>query len=149
MAGYSAIIRDAIVPAEIGLCGQRILGGRSAKITDNAYKSYRRNLSYADSVNPTMTDDHTLAFSNIRLARNGVDLRATNRIGQTATIGHLKDGLFGKEVVLNKGVDFKVHRVHGAIHASLVYISSLFGCGIAHSARRASFASTSNPIFPV
>ena len=76
---------------------------------------------YADSANPTQTDDHTLAFPNVHLANNGTDLIATNRHGDSARIGQIKDGLFGKEVVLRSDVNLNVHRVDGRIHASLVY----------------------------
>jgi hypothetical protein len=76
---------------------------------------------YADSVHPTQTDDHTLAFPNVRLASNGADLIATDRHGHSATIGHVKNDLFGKEVVLKNDVSLNVHRVDGRIHASLVY----------------------------
>jgi hypothetical protein len=76
---------------------------------------------YADSANPTQTDDHTLAFPNVHLASNGTDLISTNRDGDSARIGQIKNGLFGKEVVLRNGVNLNVHRVDGRIHASLVY----------------------------
>jgi len=76
---------------------------------------------YADSVNPTETDDHTLVFPNVRLAGNGTDLIGTNREGESARIGQIKNGLFGKEVVLRNDVNLNVHRVDGRIHASLVY----------------------------
>ena len=76
---------------------------------------------YADSVNPTREDSHSLPFPRVRLAKNGTDLLATNHLGQTAKIGRIEDGLFGKEVVLNNGVSLNVHRANGKIHASLVY----------------------------
>ena len=78
------------------------------------------NTDYADSMHPPRNDDHTLAFPSVRLTKGG-DLCAMDRMGNTATIGHLQEGLFGKEVVLNKGVDLRVNRVHGLIQASLVY----------------------------
>jgi hypothetical protein len=94
-------------------------GARNQLVADVKYST----ADYADSVNPATTDDHTLAFPNVRLAKDGNDLRATDRSGITATIGRLQEGLFGKEVVLNKGVHLNVHRVDGAIHAALVYNS--------------------------
>ena len=78
-------------------------------------------VDYADSVNPTETDYHSLAFPNVRLASNGIDLVATSRDGETATIGRIENGFFGKKIVLNDGVDLNVHRLHGKIYASLVY----------------------------
>ena len=78
---------------------------------------------YADSINPTEEDYHTLAFSHVRLARNGIDLLATNRDGQTAAIGRIEDGFLGKSVVLNSDVNLNVRRVDGRIYASLVYNS--------------------------
>jgi hypothetical protein len=80
------------------------------------------NIDYADSVHPAKIDYHTLAFPSVRLV-NGTDLRATDRNGDTKMIGRLQDGFFGKEVVLNRGVELNVHRIDGAIHASLVYNS--------------------------
>jgi len=76
---------------------------------------------YADSVNPAQSDDHALAFPNVRLASNGTDLIASNKQGESLRIGRLEDGLFGKNVVLNKGVDLNVHRIDGKISATLVY----------------------------
>ncbi len=76
---------------------------------------------YADSVNPTREDSHSLPFPRVRLAKNGTDLLATNHLGQTAKIGRIEDGLFGKHVVLNNDVSLNVHRADGKIHASLVY----------------------------
>ena len=78
---------------------------------------------YADSINPTEEDYHSLAFPNVRLARNGTDLLATNRHGQTAAIGRIEDGFLGKSVVLNSDVNLNVRRVDGRIYASLVYNS--------------------------
>jgi hypothetical protein len=76
---------------------------------------------YADNANPAQTDDHSLAFPSVCLAKNGVDLLASNRHGQTAAIGRIQNGLFGREVVLKKCVSLNVHRVEGRINASLVY----------------------------
>ena len=76
---------------------------------------------YADNVHPTREDSHTLPFPSVRLAKNGADLLATNHIGQTAKIGRIEDGLFGKHVVLNNDVSLNVHRSDGKIHASLIY----------------------------
>ena len=76
---------------------------------------------YADSANPTQIDYHTLAFPNVRLASNGSDLLASNHASETARIGHISNGLFGKRIVLNNNVNLNVHRMHGKIYASLVY----------------------------
>jgi hypothetical protein len=76
---------------------------------------------YADSANPGQEDEHSLAFPMIKLARNGIDLIATNRQGESMVIGRRNGGLFGTDVVLNPGVDLKVHRINGKIHASLTY----------------------------
>lgn len=94
-------------------------GNRRILLCDVKYSTK----DYADSVNPAESDSHTLTFPRVHLAANGVDLCATNREGQTATIGQLRNGLFGKEVVLNKHVDLNVHRIDGAIHAALNYNS--------------------------
>jgi len=76
---------------------------------------------YADSVNPAESDYHALTFPNVRLASNGNDLLATNHIGETAKIGRIENGFFGKSVVLDNGVDLNVHREKGLIYASLTY----------------------------
>lgn len=76
---------------------------------------------YADSVNPGQEDEHSLAFPMIKLARNGIDLIATNRQGESVVIGRRNGGLFGTDVVLNPGVDLNVHRINGKIQASLTY----------------------------
>ncbi len=93
-------------------------GARQQLVVDVRYS----NSDYADSVHPVRDDDHTLVFPNVRMADGG-NLLGTDRVGHTAMIGRLKDGIFGKEVVLNRGVELNVHRVDGAIHASLVYNS--------------------------
>lgn len=77
---------------------------------------------YADAVDPTQTDEHSLTFPDVRLAGNGVDLLVSNHEGKRISIGHLKKGILGTEVILNKGVNLDVHRGdHGKIYASIVY----------------------------
>ena len=73
------------------------------------------------TVNPVESNHYLLAFPNVQLASNGTDLVATNRRGESAVIGRKEDTLFGQRIVLNPGVDFKIHRVSGIIHASITY----------------------------
>ncbi len=79
---------------------------------------------YADSIiNPIATEEYSLAFPGVRLGKDGASLLATDRNGDTATIGYVKNGFFGKEIVLNKEANVNVHRHNGKIYASLVYNS--------------------------
>ncbi|MCE0497327.1 MAG: hypothetical protein LV481_05195 [Methylacidiphilales bacterium] len=75
---------------------------------------------YEDSANPGQTDDHQVAFPNVRLAANGTDLIASKH-GESVIIGRVERTFLGQNIVLNKGVDFNVHRESGKIYASLIY----------------------------
>lgn len=75
---------------------------------------------YEDSANPGRTDDHQLVFRNVRLAANGTDLIASKH-GESVIIGRVDHTFLGQNIVLNKGVNFNVHRESGKIYASLVY----------------------------
>lgn len=70
---------------------------------------------YADDANPTRESDYTLSFPNVRFDA------ATNRFTvHGVTVGTLRQGLFGSEVVLDKGVKLSIHRQHGLINAMIM-----------------------------
>lgn len=70
---------------------------------------------YSDDANPTEEQDYSLSFPSVHLdPAHGVFT------SKGITIGKLHHGLFGANIVLDKGVELDVHRHHGRIFAEIV-----------------------------
>jgi hypothetical protein len=70
---------------------------------------------YADSVHPTQESDYALSFPSVHLDSS------TNKLtAHGTTIGALRHGFFGSEVVLRRGLELDIHRHHGKIYAAIL-----------------------------
>ncbi len=72
-------------------------------------------IAYADNTHPTEENDYTLSFPAVRFDAQSGEFTAKGT--KVATLHH---GIFGADVVLDKGVELSVHRHHGHIFASLM-----------------------------
>jgi hypothetical protein len=70
---------------------------------------------WADDTNPTRESDYSLAFPNVRF-----DASSGRLISNGTTIGTVRHGMFGSEVVLNRGVQLSIHRHDGKINAMIM-----------------------------
>jgi len=70
---------------------------------------------WADSAHPTQEGDYSLAFPNVHL-----DAASGRLTSNGTTIGNVRHGLFGSEVVLDRNVQLSIHRHEGKIHAMII-----------------------------
>jgi hypothetical protein len=70
---------------------------------------------WADDTHPAQESDYSLAFPDVRF-----DSGTGRLVSNGTTIGTVRHGLFGSEVVLDRGVQLSVHRHDGKIKAMIV-----------------------------
>jgi hypothetical protein len=71
-------------------------------------------VSYADDTHPTQEADYTVSFPTVKLDSSSGEFTANG-----VKVGMLRHGVFGTNVVLDKGVELDIHRHHGRIFAMI------------------------------